>query len=52
MPVLVIALIALAVFFGVGVLLLIAMFVETRRKTLSDRVPNPEKATSQRKPAA
>jgi len=52
MPILVIALLALAVFFGVGILLVLAMLIETRRKALPDRVPNPEKSVSERKPAA
>ena len=34
MPILVIALLALAAFFGVGVLLVMAMFFENRKKAL------------------
>jgi len=52
MPILVIALLALAAFFGVGVLLVIAMFFENRKKALPDRMPNLEKRVSRRKPAA
>jgi hypothetical protein len=52
MPIPVIALLALAVFFGVGVLLVVAMFFENRKKTLPGQMPNLEEPVSQRKPAA
>ena len=53
MSVLVIALTVLMIFFGIGVLLVVAMFVETRRNASPGRTPNPQKpATSQRRPAA
>jgi hypothetical protein len=38
----VIALVALAAFFGVGVLLVIAMFAETRRENACARTPRPK----------
>ena len=52
MLILVIALLALAAFFGVGVLLVIAMFFENRKKAWLDHMPSLEKPVSQRKPAA
>lgn len=46
MPILVIVLVAFAVFFGIGVLLIIGMFFETRRKALPDDMPNLRKTAS------
>jgi hypothetical protein len=48
MHIITIVLIAIGVFFGTGLLLLIAMFVETRKNALPDHVPNPEKAGNPR----
>ena len=53
MPFLVIALIALAAFLAIGALLVLAMFFETRRKTLSYITPGSQKSgVSRRKSVA
>lgn len=44
MSILVIALVALVVFLGIGALLVLAMYFETSRKAFPDRTPSPDKA--------